>query len=348
MNVGLDATPLTEATGGIARYTCELSLALAREYPCDNFFLLSDRPFQHPSAAPANLHCLEAAISRVTRRWWSTGLPKAIRGLGLNLFHGTDFAVPYRWSPPSVMTLHDLSPWMPGAWNRSSRIVRRTPWLLRLGFAKAVITPSEAVRKEVISYFGLAEDRVVAVPLAAASVFRPLPPESQGTPFLLAVGTIEPRKNLGIVVDAWRSLRHDHAVGLKIVGRSRSDSPVFAPADGLEFLGAVSDDELVRLYSGALAVLMPSVYEGFGLPVLEAMQCGAPVAVSAAAALGEVSGGAALRVDGDWSEALRALLGNAGLRARLSEQSLARARQFSWPATARKTYSVYQQALGER
>lgn len=345
MKIGLDATPLTEVTGGIARYTWELSVSLARQYPADEFYLLSDRPFGHGKDFPENLRCPEPAVTGISKRWWSAGLPRAIHSLGVNLFHGTDFSVPYRRNPPSVMTVHDLSPWKSGTWHRSRRIVRRTPWLLRFGLARAVITPSETVRKEVISHFGLPPDRVTAVPLAAASCFRPTGRDAAGPPYFLIVGTLEPRKNIGVAVDAWRVLRRRHDVKLKIVGRSRSDSPVLESAPGLEVLGVVGDEELARLYSNAVAVLMPSVYEGFGLPVLEAMQCGAPVAISSDPALAELSGGAALRITGNWHEALEALFLEEGLRARHRALSLARARQFSWVETARRTHAVYQQVL---
>lgn len=344
MNIALDATPLSIVTGGIARYTAELAVALAAEFPDDSFFLLSDQPFRHPSPVLPNLQFPQISAGLMTRRWWSAGLPRTLSRLRVNLFHGTDFAVPYRWSPPSVMTLHDLSPWIQGAWHRSSRIVRRTPWMLRLGFARTVITPTEAIRKQVIDHFGLSPSRVVAVPLAASAVFKPAPKRDE-PPYFLVVGTIEPRKNIPAVVESWRALQSESHVHLKIIGRTRPDSPTCTNEQRLEYLGIVDDEELVHLYSNALAVLMPSLYEGFGLPVLEAMQCGAPVAVSADPALREVSGGAALPVDRDWTAALRALVDDPQLRARLSAQSLARAREFSWGSTARRTHDVYRETL---
>ena len=136
MRVAIEAASLSLSSGGLARYTSELSLALARCFPEDEFFLVSDQPFRMPSPAPANLKCGGGPRSAMERRWWLWGLAREMGRLGADLVHGPDFAVPYLLRRPSVLTLHDLSPWMDQRWHHAARRVRRrTPVLLELGLA---------------------------------------------------------------------------------------------------------------------------------------------------------------------------------------------------------------------
>ncbi len=174
--IALDATPLTVLTGGVKRYTWELARALASRFPDDDYWFLSDQAFPMPEHATRNLHRGERPRSFAGRRWWLQGIQQEMTRCGAELFHGTDFAVPYLPFRPSVMTLHDLSPWLHREWQPAAgRIRRRTPLLLRAGVATLVITPSEAVRRAAIDWFQLSPDRVVAVPLAASPHFRPVP-----------------------------------------------------------------------------------------------------------------------------------------------------------------------------
>jgi alpha-1,3-rhamnosyl/mannosyltransferase len=218
-----------------------------------------------------------------------------------------------------------------------------------MGLATMVITPTEAVRHAAIERFGLPPDRVAAVPLAASSLFRPAIPRTvSGTPYFLFVGTREPRKNIARLVEAWRDVRRTISVDLVLAGRARADFPALAAEPGLRVLGEVPDSELPALYSGALACVYPSLYEGFGLPVLEAMQCGALVITSRDPAIVEVSQGAALHVDAEdtaaLGEAMRSVAAGSERWAELRGQALARAAQFSWRNTARRTREVYDAA----
>jgi alpha-1,3-rhamnosyl/mannosyltransferase len=267
----------------------------------------------------------------------------------VDLFHGTDYSVPYVPLRPSVMTLHDLSPWLDPAWQpNGSRVRRRTPRLLRMGLATMVITPTEAVRHAAIERFGLPPDRIAAVPLAASSLFQPAVARMPGTPYFLFVGTCEPRKNIARLVEAWRDVRRTISVDLVLAGRARADFPALADEPGLRVLGEVPDSELPGLYSGALACVYPSLYEGFGLPVLEAMQCGALAITSRDPAIVEVSQGAALHVDAEdtaaLAEAMRSVAAGSERFAELRVKALARAAQFSWQQTARRTREVYDAA----
>jgi alpha-1,3-rhamnosyl/mannosyltransferase len=354
MKIALDATPLTVPSGGVRRYTEELTRALCDTFPGDQFWLLSDQQLTLPFVR-ANLSAGHGPRNLLERRWWSWGLQGEISRIGIHVFHGTDFAVPYLPLRPSVMTLHDLSPWLNQAWHsESDRIRNRTPMLLRLGLATMVITPSEAVRRAAIDRFHLQHDRVIAVPHAASSCFRPTPPSQPDSsqnapPYLLYVGTLEPRKNIGLILDLWRELRREHPIDLVLAGRRRADFPEIPPEPGLRLAGLTPEEDLPALYSNAVACLYPSYYEGFGLPVLEAMQCGALMLASRDPAILEVAGDGALLLEvGDhagWMDALRSAVEQGEAARGIRERALLRAGEFSWSKTARLTRAVYDHAI---
>src|ERR1700730_10964900 len=134
MRVALDATPLVLPAGGLARYTAELSAALAENYPDCEFALLSDQPFPMPEPRRRNLCCGNPPRNALERRWWLWGVQRAMARMRCELFHGTNFEAPYLPLRPSVVTVHDLSPWMKPEWHHAAdRVRRRTPPLLRLG-----------------------------------------------------------------------------------------------------------------------------------------------------------------------------------------------------------------------
>jgi glycosyltransferase involved in cell wall biosynthesis len=349
LRVALDATPLTLSSGGLRRYVAELSLALARTFPQDRFVLASDQLFVVPAGAPPNLVRGAGPRNACERRWWSYGLARLIARERIDVFHGVNFEVPVAPLAPAVLTLHDLSPWREPAWHSGAGRVRaRTPRLVGLGLATMVIVPTCAIRSEAIERFRLAPGRVAAIPEAAAAAFQPVPTAVE-TPYFLYVGALEPRKNLPVILDAWRAVRSRHAVDLVLAGRRRDDYPAPAAEPGLHLPGEVPEAELPRLYSGALAFLYPSLYEGFGLPVVEAMQCGAAAFVSRDAALVEVAGDAALALPaGDpalWAQAMTRALTDPEWLCELRARSLARAREFSWERTARRTREVYAEAI---
>ena len=341
MRVALDATPLAAGTGGVPRYVRELRRGLEELDGGDTFLYVTDQ-------------AVDGAIGPregwLERKWWLAGLPMTLRRERVDVFHGTEFSVPYLPVCATVLSLHDLSPWMDSAWHGAGveRVRRRTPWLLRMGLATMVLTLSEAVRRRAIAKFGLDPARVIAVPLAAAAGLRPVAVPAGPEPYFLYVGTLEPRKNLPMLMEAWREVRARHRVRLVLAGRRREDGPVFAAAEGLEVLGEVAEDRLAALYSGALAVVYPTLYEGFGLPVLEAMQCGAPVVTSTDESVVEVAGGAAVHCDArgpeEWVGALTRILEDPAWRGELRTKGLARAAEFSWQRTARETLAVYRAA----
>ena len=349
MKIALDATPLTTSSGGSRRYTEELSLALAASFPEDEFWLLSDQPFEGPRNAPRNLKSGLGPRNLLARRWWLWGLQGEVSRLGIDVFHGTDFSVPYLPIRPSVMTFHDLSPWLNSSWHaEADRVRSRTPMLLRLGLASMVITHSQAVRKQAIERFHLQAGRVVAVPLAAARHFRPVTAPRDDAPYFLYVGTLEPRKNVNLLLEVWREVRKKHSIDLVLAGRRRADFPEISPEPGLHLLGFTPEEKLPLLYSNAQACLYPSYYEGFGLPVLEAMQCGAAMIASNDPAISEVAADAAILLDPRdrqvWIQTLESLLANPHQLQQIRERALVRAAQFSWTKTAQLTREVYGQA----
>jgi glycosyltransferase involved in cell wall biosynthesis len=350
MIVALDATPLIHTSGGIARYARELSVALAAEFPEDDIFLISDQPFSMPPGSPRNLRAGRPPAHWIDRRWWLCGAVRETRRTGAEVFHGTHFVVPWLPLLPAVMTVHDLSPWLDPVRPAGADFVRRrAPYPAQLGLAGMVITPTEAVRRETIDRFGLHPDRVRAVPLAAGAHFRPTRSAGPGDPFFLYVGAFEPRKNLDMLIQAWREVRATCPVDLVLVGRPAIGAKYPPPEPGLRLLGEVPEADLPALYSAAVAVLYPSLYEGFGLPVLEAMQCGALVIASRIAAILEVAAGGAVLLDprdaSGWIAAMREAVLRPAKLAGCRDRSLARAGLFSWARTARATRAVYAEAI---
>jgi glycosyltransferase involved in cell wall biosynthesis len=209
-----------------------------------------------------------------------------------------------------------------------------------------IVTPSEHVRKQAIERFRIRPERIVAVPEAAPDWLRPAAGAGTKTPYFLFVGTLEPRKNLPALIEAWREVRRRHVIDLVLVGRRREDGPDWIAENGLRVAGEVPDGQLAELYSGALAFVYPSLYEGFGLPALEAMQCGACVIASRAVA--ETAGDAALYAEnspGSLAEAMLAVAERPEMAEDYRRRSLARAAEFSWDRTARATFEVYQEAV---
>lgn len=323
MRVALDGMPLAISSGGLKRYTEELLHALREEYPADEF---------------------EALEGGTRRLWWSVRLPLELLRRGFQLFHGTNFEVPYVPVTASVMSVHDVSPWLNPEWHHGAGRVRsRARALIQLGIPTMLLTGTEAVKRQIVEMFAVHPDRVAVVPDAARIERVPFSPAK---PYFLFVGTLEPRKNVPALVRAWRAVRETHDVDLIIAGRRREDGPELPPESGLEVLGEVPDDDLPRLYSGALALVYPSLYEGFGLPVVEAMRCGTPVIASRDPALVEVSSGAAIHAGpGELADAMDLIARCPGERVRRARAGVERAAEFTWAHTARLTREVYEEAI---
>jgi glycosyltransferase involved in cell wall biosynthesis len=275
---------------------------------------------------------------------------------------------------PVVATIHDLSfEHLPQTFKRRSRMQLRLTIRRTARAAAHIITPSNYTRRDIIETYGIPEERTSVTPLAAPPHFAPVREERElkrvrelyGIPqdYVLAVGSIQPRKNLVRLIAAYAELRRAHLVEklpqLVVVGKrawlygeTLRTVDKYDLHDFVTFTGYVSAADLPALYTGALCFVYPSYYEGFGLPPLEAMQCGAPVITGDRTSLPEVVGSAGLMIDPfdeqALTKAIARVIGDRHLRAELRRKGLERARLFDWRETARLTLRAYAQAVRER
>ena len=353
MRIALDSTPLIDPYGGIPRYVTELAAALAEGFPSDEIHLLSDQAELHVDRRLQALPnvVLDPPQRRFGGKWWSLGLPWELRRRAVDVFHGTNFEVPYLPAVPSLLTLHDLSPWHPPPVRPegSERVRRRAPWLLKR--ARLVLTPTEAIRREACARFGLEPERVEAIPhgvSVGAAEPGNLREAGVTAPFALYLGANGARKNLPVAVAAWRRVRKD-VQNLAFVLAGPGTESFRGAESGLAGLGPVSESLAAALLAAASVFVYPSGYEGFGLPLVEAMRAGAPVVVSRDPALLETAGDAALSADssdvGAWAEAIRELATDPGLAAKMRQRGLKRAALFDWSRTAERTRAAYERAI---
>lgn len=310
---------------------------------------------------PWRMSALLAHFVRISQDWL---FPQ------IDLFHATDHLLPRLSEVKSVFTLHDL---VFRFYPETHKLLNR--WFLTLMMprflqaADAVIAVSEWTKKDAIELYGLDEDKVSVIYEGVNPLFRPASQETISAlrqkygilnKFILSVGTIEPRKNLTSLVEAYRSLKdQDPELQLVIAGKKGWLYEGFfrrlrelGLEDDVIFPGFISDEDLPPLYSAADLFVLPSLYEGFGLPVLEAMACGTPVITSNASSLPEVAGEAALLVDphdiGALIRAARAVLDGEELRSELRAKGPKQAARFSWEKAARETLVVYTSLLAAR
>ena len=370
MRIGLDGLPLTQPRTGVGTYTFELARALAAQAPDDDFQLVSPKPFDLVASGdgmprPQNLSLVYSRPSLLERRWWSLGMPTYIRRNSIALFHGTNFEVPLRGDCPSVVTIHDLSLLLHSSTHQELAVLRgrlRLPRMART--ATLVITVSEPVRREVCEHLQIEAEKVIAIPLAPAPSFDRAAPAVTAEvrkrldvedEFLLYAGTIEPRKNVITLLRAFEevmrttALRPQLVVAGKVGWKQNNVIRSFEKSafrDRIRLLGYVSDADLCALYSSCTAFIYPSIYEGFGLPPLEAMACGAPVIATAVPSV--TNSGARLISPTNVHElahSIAELISDVRTRESLSEAGLKHAAKFSWAETAMLTREVYQEAL---
>ena len=311
MRVGLDVSPRAQTQAGTARVVDGLLGALAGRPGVDIV------PLGFGGGGR-----LAAAVRDAV--WYPVGVARAARKL--DLLHCTTFRGPLRSRVPVVVTVHDLALLRyPEAFRPWHRTTGRLALRSAARAADAVVAVSEFTRDELVELLGVPEERIRVVHNGVEPVFSPSGPRAEGD-YVLAVGTLEPRKNLARVVEAARRA----GVELRVVG-----AVGWGGVDVPGWVGRVSDDALARLYRGARCMVYASLYEGFGLPVLEAMASGAPVVTSRGGATEEIAGGAAALVDPHDVESIAAGIDEATKRRdELVPRGLERAAEFTWSAAA--------------
>lgn len=366
MRVLFDTSPAYFYPGGIRVYTRQLA-AMRAVFSCQSVSLL-------PSVLPTYLlpdgtrglsHKLR--VIAWDSYYMQAVLPARARTGNVDLLHAPGFRFPLRVSVPVVATIYDVIPLLfPNLFRRRDVMILSLYLRLISRRARLVLTISEQSKRDISARLGVPEHQIKVTYLAASNNFTPIDRERVRTtlerlgvpmPYLLCVGTIEPRKNVLRVLEAFARLR---ATGvphhLVLVGEAGPlAQPILMAArqrsvnEQIHITGFVSDQDLAALYSGATAFVYPSLYEGFGLPPLEAMSCGCPVITSNCSSLPEVVGSAGLQVDPYSVPALAAamerLITDHVLADELRHRGLERASEFSWHRCIEQTAVAYKQAL---
>jgi alpha-1,3-rhamnosyl/mannosyltransferase len=376
VRLGINAVPLLGPLTGVGQYTYRLIAEMQQLMPQQPWlFYGTSWDTRVRTAAPAAVRQVNNAIKRllprphvIARFLKQTRFSAGVKANGITLYHEPAYLA-FRFKGPTVVTVHDIS-WVrhpeTHPEDRVREMNRVMPSVVRR--ASHIMVDSEFVRREVIDYYGVSPERVTTVLLGVSPEFQPVAPIHcapvlqqfglQPGQYLLAVGTLEPRKNLSTVIAAYAQLPDAvrQRYPLVIVGmngwgmESFSDSLKHMIRRGeVRLPGYVAQADLPALYSGARLFVYPSLYEGFGLPPLEAMACGVPVIASNRASLPEVVGDAGLLVepldDGGIAMHMRALIEDDALHARLSTAGRQRAESFTWRKFALETLAIYRKVL---
>ncbi len=372
--IGIDVTSALAQGGGIGRYTRELIRALATIDTTDELHLFSARipdsiPLPEPLPTADNVTYHSAPLSErwLYRLWYRLRLPAPVQLVtgSLDLFHSPDFVLPpTSGNIPTLLTVHDLSflhypATFPDA--LVDYLNRVVPWSVNR--ATHILADSAATKEDLMSLWHVPAEKVTVLYSGVNEQFKPLQDNKKIMavrqkygldlqPYVLAVGTVQPRKNYQMLIRAFRPtamhLPHNLAfVGGKgwLDGGMKSEVEAQDLKKRVRFTGFVADEDLPALYCGASLLAFPSLYEGFGLPVLEAMACGLPCIISDASSLPEVGGDAAILIpptnEAMWAEAILDLLTDEKKQAQMVEAGLKQARAFSWIKAARELVQVY-------
>jgi glycosyltransferase involved in cell wall biosynthesis len=328
VQAGIDVSPLQLTRAGTARYVRELTVALEQEPGVE----LRRRSFGGPGRVTAALRDVA---------WYPALLPLHARAD--DVLHCPTFRAPPRSPVPLVVTFHDLAVLRhPEAFNAWSRAYARLTLPRIARAAAAIVAVSEFTRDEVVELLGVPQEKVRVIQHGVPQAFAADGAAAEGD-YVLAVGTLEPRKNLPRLVEGFRRADLD-GCELRVVGARGWGGVRVEHGDRVRWLGEVTDDELARLYRGARCAAYLSLYEGFGLPVLEAMACGAPVVASDIPPVRELADEVSVAVDPHDPDAIAAGLEHAiARRAELGPRGIERAARFSWRQAARAHADLYRE-----
>ncbi|HXK33714.1 MAG TPA: glycosyltransferase family 1 protein [Dehalococcoidia bacterium] len=371
MRIAIDATSVPPKPAGAGVYALELARALARRPPSGDGYAIFIRGdwLDEELRGRRDWRIERVRTSRTGRvPWEQARLPGRLHALAADVLHSTHHTLPLRpMRTKRVVTVHDVTFFrIPGRYTAARRLYMQAMTRASARVADAIIVPSLAVRDDVVRTLGVDAAKVSVIYEAAAGRFVRASEDAVAAmrqrymleaPYVLSVGSLEPGKNRGRLFRAFRALLDEGiAYDLVVAGQ-----PAWKYAEEgalvrelrllprVKYLGYVPDDDLPALYSGATAFAFPSLYEGFGIPVLEAMACGVPVLTSAVSATAEVAGDAALLCDPESVESirdgLRRLLTDASLRADYAARGQKRASEFSWARAAEETRAVYERVV---
>jgi len=334
---------------GVQRFALQISLHLKKMLPHVEFVA----PKASPGSTDANCEIQPKRIGNLPgHAWEQISLPRYLSENGNPLLINLCNTAPafYR---NQISTHHDITYVRhPESFSRSFRLFYRIISPIFLRRSKAVVTVSSFSRKEICSHYGISESKVLIIPNAVDSRFKPSPPKEIGRPYFLAVSSPAAHKNFGSVISAYANWKGKSDIDLRIIG---SASGVFAPTnsapptDGVIFMGRVSDDELITMYSNAIGFIFPSLYEGFGIPPLEAQACGCPVIAARIPPFDETLGSSAQYFDprsaSEISECMTNIAFDQSLRKQLIERGANNVSRYSWRESAEAIVSHINKAL---
>ena len=375
MNYTLDARTATSHFPGIGRYVRNLSKILpellTEEESLQLIYTPDGSEWLQELPPNKNIKPISLPISPfdIAQQWIIPGLLKRI---DVDLYHSPYYLMPYRVPVPPILTVYDLIPLLYPQYSSSrARLIFRFSMSLALRSSQRTIAISHSTKDDYLKYFSIPKNSISVIPLGVEDRFHPqadseilrirskyhLPKK-----YALYLGSNKPHKNLSTLVEAWSRIISNNSLDkykLIVAGswyenhtEIKNQVAGFGLNDAILFQGQLPDEDLPGLYSGAHLFMFPSLYEGFGLPVLEAMACGTPVACSDIPSLHETCGEAALFFDPwdikDISEAILTLWNNKSIQHSLVSRGLEQAANFTWEKTAENTIKLYRETLRER